>query len=132
MLYLLDIPAVFRPIRVLSLVVFKMSRLLICWLVSANNTLIGWILNTFLDVKIKNKLICRLTKREDFNIHNTQISSSGLVLGLVLWLGKFSNLSLKQSWTCFKNFSFGKFENLPLESWHFHCVTKSVCNTWYT
>jgi len=115
---LLDIPALFRPISVFSLVVFKMSRLLICWLVSANFTLIGWILHTFLDVKIKNKLICRLTKREDFNIHNTKVSSSGLVVGLVLRLGKFRNLSLKgsvrekQSWTFLIwkvwKFAFGK------------------------
>ena len=59
---LVDISNGFQPIRVLALLVRKMSQLLIGSSVYGNDTLIGRILDTFLDIEIKIILVCRLTK----------------------------------------------------------------------
>ena len=56
------ITAGFRPIGVLSLFGRKISRLLIGCLVFANGALVGWVLDSFMDIKMKIIIIPRLTK----------------------------------------------------------------------
>ena len=50
--------------QLLSLIKCNFPGFLLAGSVSANDTLIGWILDTFLDIK-NNKLICRLAKTEN-------------------------------------------------------------------
>ena len=47
----MDISAGFRPMWILSWIMLKIFRFLIGFSVSANDTLIGWILDTFLFIK---------------------------------------------------------------------------------